>query len=197
MLQCRKIGKSMPAGYKQLSTMNKGQSQLLQQLLSSLGGQSSNIGQSPLFQQGSSYLQQLLSGSPESTQAFEAPYMRQFQEQTVPALAERFSGLGAGAQSSSAFQQALGQAGAGLSENLASLRGQLQLGGLGQALNYAQQPISNYQGFAGMGLGTSTKAFAPKQQPFWQQLIAQLSGGVGQTGGALLGGWGGKKLGLF
>lgn len=175
----------MPAGYNKLSTLDKGQKNLLQQLLGSLQGQSSNIQQSPLFQQGSSYLQNLLSGSPEATAAFEAPYMRQFNEQIVPGLAERFSGLGA--QSSSAFNQALSSAGAGLSENLASLRGQLQMGALPQALNYAQQPVSNYQGFSQLGLGTSTKAFAPKPMPFWQQLLLSASQGGSQAVGSMMG----------
>jgi hypothetical protein len=177
----------MPAGYQQLSTLSKGQRGLLQQLLGSLQGQSSNIQQSPLYQQGSSYLSSLLSGSPEATAAFEAPYMRQFNEQIVPGLAERFSGLGAGAQSSSAFSQALGAAGAGLQENLASLREGLRGQAAGQALGYAQQPISNLQGLAGLGLGTSTKAFAPREKPFWQQLLLGLGGGVGTGAGMGLG----------
>jgi hypothetical protein len=175
----------MPRGYSSFNTGTKQQSSFLQQLLGSLQGQSSNIGQNPLFQQGSNYLQQLLSGSPESTAAFEAPAMRQFNEQTIPGLAERFSGLGAGAQSSSAFQQALGQAGAGLSENLQALRSGLQFGGLGQALNYSQQPISNLQGFGQLGLGTQMRGFMPKQQGFLRQLLTALAGGVGQAGGAL------------
>ncbi len=172
----------MPAGYRQLSTLSGGQNQLLKQLLGSLQGQSSNIQQSPLFQQGSSFLQNLLSGSPEATAAFEAPYLRQFNEQIVPGLAERFSGLGAGAQSSSAFSQALGAAGAGLQENLAGLRGQLQLGALPQALGYAQQPISNFQGLAGLGLGTQARGYVPKQVPFWQSLLLGLSPGASEFG---------------
>lgn len=187
----------MPKGYSSFSLQNSGQKNVLQQILSALQGQGSNIAQNPLFQQGSNFLQQFLSGSPESTAAFEAPAMRQFNEQIIPGLAERFSGMGAGAQSSSAFQQALGQAGAGLSENLQALRSGLQMQALPQALGYAQQPISNFQGLAGLGLGTQTKGYMPKQQPFWQQLLAGLSGGVGQLGGQLGGGYFGKKLGLF
>ena len=47
--------------------------------------------------------------------------MTQFNTQTVPSLAERFTSLGGG-QRSSAFQGALGQAGAGLQENLAGMQ---------------------------------------------------------------------------
>lgn len=60
----------------------------------------------------------------------------QFQTQTLPGLAERFTSLGSGAQRSSAFQGALGQAGAGLEEGLAGLKSQygLQQQGLNQNL---------------------------------------------------------------
>lgn len=187
----------MPAGYSSFNTGTKQQSNFLQQLLGQLQGQSSNIGQNPLFQQGSNFLQQLLSGSPESSAAFEAPAMRQFNEQIVPGIAERFSGLGAGAQSSSAFQQALGSAGAGLSENLQALRSGLQMGGLGHALNFSQQPISNLQGFGQLGLGTQMRGFAPKQQGFLQQLLMALAGGAGQAGGALGASYGLRGLGGF
>lgn len=173
----------MPAGYQQLSTLSKGQSGLLKQLLGSLQGQSTNIQQSPLFQQGSNFLQNLLSGSPEATAAFEAPYLRQFHEQTIPELAERFAG--AGAQSSSAFNQALGAAGAGLQAQLAELRGKLGLQAAGQGLQYAQQPISNLQGFSQLGLGTQAFGFAPKQKPFWQELLLGLGGGAGSALGSL------------
>ena len=112
--------------------------------------------------------------------------MRQFNEQIVPGIAERFSGLGSGAQSSSAFQQALGGAGADLSERLGALRGGLQGQAANQALGYAQQPVSNLQNFLGM----QTQAFAPKQPSFGQQLgtglIGGLGTGLGMGGGSLL-----------
>jgi hypothetical protein len=181
----------MPAGYSSFSTGTKGQKGLLQSLLGQLQGQNTNIQQSPLFQQGSNYLQELLSGSPQSMQAFEAPATRQFKEQTIPQLTSLFGGLGAG--SSSGFQQALGQHGAALSENLQALRSGLQFGGLSNALGYAQQPISNYQGFAGLGLGTQMRGVAPRQQNFLQQLLSGLAGtagqGVGRLGSSFLGGF--------
>ena len=170
----------MPAGYTKIPTMTKGQSGFLQQLLGQLSNQSTNIGQNPLFQQGSNFIQQLLSGSPESMKSFEAPAMRQFNEQIIPELAERFSGMGAGAQSSSAFQQMLGQAGAGLSERLQSLRSGLQLGALPQALGFSQQPISNLLGFGGLGLGSQAFGYVPKQKPFWQELLGSGAQGAGQ-----------------
>lgn len=51
----------------------------------------------------------------------------QFQTQTVPGLAERFTNFGGGAQRSSAFPALLGQQAAGLEEGLAGLQSQYNL----------------------------------------------------------------------
>ena len=88
---------------------------------------------------GQNFLQNLMNPSQESTQQFAAPYMRQFNEQIVPQIAERFSGLGA--QRSSAFQQALGSAGGDLMERLAALKGNLGLQGAQAGLGYSQLPM--------------------------------------------------------
>jgi hypothetical protein len=185
----------MPAGYRSLSTITKPQKGLLNQTISGLSGQSSNIAQNPLFQQVQGYLQNLLSGSPESSKAFEAPAMRQFNEQIIPGLAERFSG--AGAQSSSAFQQALGQQGAGLAERLQRMRSELQMGAIPHGLQTAQQPISNLFNFSNLGLNTQAQGYVPKQQPFWQKLLTSGAQGLGAglSGGGLSGL--GGLLGMF
>lgn len=160
------------------------QNAILGQLQQMLQGGGANISQNPLYQQGSNYLQNLLSGSPQSTAAFEAPAMRQFNEEIIPGIAERFSGLGAGAQSSSAFQQALGQAGAGLSERLQALRSGLQFGGAQQALGYAQQPVSNLAGLSGFGLQPSFQnLLRPQTHGLLGGLLGGASSGIGQAGG--------------
>jgi hypothetical protein len=153
----------MPAGYKAISTFNPQQAQAFQQLLGSLGG----TGQSA-----ANYWQELLSGNSESYDKFAAPYLRQFNEQIVPGIAERFAGVGG--LSSSGFQNALGQAGAGLSENLASLREGLRG-------NAASQSIGSLQNLLGM----QTQAFVPKQMGFLKQLLLGLGGGIGQGIGSL------------
>lgn len=120
-------------------------------------------------------IQGLLSNDPAAFAKFEQPYKTQFAQETVPMLAERFTGTGAGSQSSSAFQQALGQAGAGLSEKLAALRGNLQ-----------QNAMSQLFGLAGTGLTPSFESvlsqgdqgFGSSIAPFLGQL-----GGVGLSGG--------------
>ena len=117
-----------------LSTLNPQQQQLQNQLIQMLG---------PLLQQGGGFLESLFGGGQGGDQ-FAASYKRQFEEQTIPGIAERFSE--ADAQNSSAFGQQLGAAGAGLQENLASLQGQLSQQGLQalmQLLSQGQQPTFN------------------------------------------------------
>jgi hypothetical protein len=185
----------MASGYNEFQTTTPEQMQGIQQLLASLHGTNLNLSQSPLFGAGQNWLMQLLQGGPEAFKQFEAPHLRQFNEQTIPGLAERFAGAGAG--SSSGFQQALGQAGAGLSENLAALRGGMQMNALPQALQYAQQPISNALQAGQMGISQNTKAFQPKTAGFFQQILQALAGGVGSgIGSAVTGGLGNPFSGI-
>lgn len=142
-------------GFEQTPSMNPQQLQLLQQLLGGLGGAS---------QQGMGFLQNLLSGD---TSQFEAPLMRQFSEQTIPGIAERFTGMGAGAQGSSAFGQQMGAAGAGLTEQLGALRGGLQMQGLGQL-----------RGLLGMGLGA--RPFESIYRPASTGFLGAMAPGIGQ-----------------
>ncbi len=175
----------MPKGYNVLSTLSPQQQTLLNQIFSSLQGRSGSVADQPTFKSGESYIQRLLGGD---TEAFEAPLMRQFREQTIPGIAERFSAAGSGAQSSSAFQQALGAAGADLGERLGALRGGLQLQALPQALGYAQAPASQIQDI----LGLQTQALVPKRRSAWQEALLGLSGGLGSgIGAGLTGGFGG------
>lgn len=156
----------MVKGYSEVSTLNPQQEQIFNMLSSLFGG---------LGQQGGNYLSELLSGDSESFDRFAAPYKRQFEEEIVPGIAERFAGVGG--LSSSGFQQALGQAGAGLTENLASMREQLRSQIPGQI-------FSNLQNI----LGQQTRALVPKQKSrsFLQELLLGLSGGLGQAGGSFL-----------
>lgn len=107
------------------------------------------------------YLQQILSGDPAMISKFEAPARRAFEEQTLPSIAERFTGMGA--QKSSAFGQQLGQAGAGLEESLSAQRAGLQ----GNAL-------SQLQGLLG---GAMTPSFENVVRPGTQGFV----GGAAQS----------------
>lgn len=173
------FGRDVPSEFQRFETLDPGQQQVLSQLTGGLGGGIQNLLQ---------MLTGLTSGEPGATQAFEAPAMRQFQEQIIPQLAERFTGAGAGAQDSSAFRQQLGAAGAGLAENLQALRSQLGLQAGGQL-----------SGLLGQALGTPTSQgfFTPgTRQPGFLEGIAPgigrglgalIPGGVGKLGGILRG----------
>lgn len=68
-------------------------------------------------------LQNILGGSKETFDTFAAPARRAFEQQTLPTIAERFTGqFGPGSERSSAFGQALGQAGKELEEDIFSQR---------------------------------------------------------------------------
>lgn len=113
---------------QQLPTMTPEQQQMWSQMMQTL---------MPGFQGGQEFYQNILSGD---TSAFEAPAMRQFQEQIAPDIAERYAGMGAG--SSSGLNQSLAQASTDLSERLAAQRGQLQMQAAGQATNPLMQLLS-------------------------------------------------------
>ena len=169
---------SAPTGYSTYSPLTGGHQGGLQQLLSMLGGTGAQG-----FEQALQSLLGMLSGSPESYEAFEAPMMRQFEEQTVPMLQERLTGqFGAGGGRSSGGAQILGQAGAGLQENLASQRAGLQQ-------NAIQQLLGTYLQGTGLGLGTQAQGFAQKPPGFG----ASFGQGLGQGAGSLFG----KIPGLF
>jgi len=152
---------------KKVPTYTKEQNALLKQILGMLnpGGQ---LGQG--YGQSLDYQKQLMDPSSEAVNQFAQPYMQEFEQQTVPGLAERFAGMGAmgGGLSSSGFGQSLSSAGGNLQSQLAALKA-----GLGQQA--AQSLMGQYGGMAGMGLGA---------QPFgYQQQGPSMLGG-------LIGAWG-------
>lgn len=170
---------------KKISTLNPQQKATLNSLLGSISPDQFNVGKAPLYQSGSNYLQNLLSGSPEAFENFERPYRQMFEQELIPSIAERFSGLGAGSQRSSAFQQALAQAGTGLASQLAALRSGLQMQALPQALGYAQLPGQMGLNIASLGLGTPS--FAYGMRPASTGVLGGLLPGLGSSFGMGLG----------
>jgi len=158
-----------PSRTETFGTQTPGQSQYLEQIMGMLNQLGPDV---------SRYFQDLFSDDPEALERMFAPARREFEERTVPGIAERFTGMGAGAQSSSAFQQALGSAGAGLSENLAAMREQLR-----------GQGISALQGFGQTGLGTKAfeTAFIPRQPGFLESLAGPVSQAALSMAGAYAG----------
>jgi hypothetical protein len=151
-----------------------------QSLLSNLitGG---GIGQAPLYQAGAGLLQQILGGQDTGAAALEAPAMRQFQEEIVPEISERFAGMGG--LRSGAFPQALGQAGASLAERLAGMRAQRQMGALGPAMQYAQAPGAQQMGL--LGISPFETMVRPETGGLLGGLMPGLGGGAGMGLGML------------
>lgn len=154
-------------GMKQAPTMTPQQQQLQGQAISGLQGGPSSI-------PGFDYLQQLMSNDPSAFAAYEAPALRQFQQEIVPGIAERFSGLGMGAQGSSAFQQQLLGAGSRLSQDLAAQRAGLRQGAM-----------NNLMGFYGQAMQPQFQNYY--QDPY-QGMIPQIMGGFAQGAGYGFGG---------
>lgn len=165
---------------KSLNVLSPEQKQALSEYFSN------GIERSPIYSSGASFLQNLLSGSPEAYQSFEAPYMQNFQQNILPAIAERFAGMGtgAGASSSSALYNSLAQAGRNLQTDLAGLRSGLQMQALPQALGYAQQPYSNK--LAGLGVRPFENIYQPGSTGLFGGLTSGLASGLG-TGLGLAG----------
>jgi hypothetical protein len=162
----------------QVPTLNPQQQQTLQALLSQLGMLS---GQGGSYSGAQNYLSQILGGGQEAFGQFEAPYRQQFEQQTLPGIAERFAGMNAmgGGLSSSGFGQALGGAGAQLQAQLAGLHGNLRQNAAGQAMG-------QYNNLAGLGLGT--RAFENTYQPGSGGLFGEALSGLGGGFGLGLGG---------
>lgn len=165
-----------PDKMSQQSTLDPQQQQFMQQLFSQLGQMG---GQGGSYGGAQNYLSGLLSNDPSAFSQFEAPYKQQFEQQTIPRLAEQFAGLNpmGGGLGSSGFAQALGGAGAGLQAQLAGLHGNLRQ-------NASQQAMGQFNNMAGLGLGT--RSFENTYQP----------GSTGLLGGALQGLGAGAGMGM-
>jgi hypothetical protein len=99
----------------------------------------------------------------------------QFQTQTIPGLAERFTAMGGG-QRSSAFQGALGRAGAGLEEGLAALQSKYGLAQQGQNNQLLQLLMS-------LGMQSPFETAYSQGQPGFAQSIAPAAGQLGGLAG--------------
>jgi hypothetical protein len=168
-----------PDKFSEVSNQTPEQQQLLAQILAQLGPQSAT-GQN--YEAAQNYLGQLLSRDPSVYDRFAAPYMQQFEQQTIPRLAERFGalggGMGGGVAGSSGFGQAIGGAASNYQSQLANMFANLQN-------NAAQQATGQYNNLTSQGL--STQAFQPTYQPGNTGLLGGLASGVAQGAGPVIG----------
>ena len=132
---------------RQGSTYSKGAQKsiddIFQDIKSMRGQGQQDITQNQGYQEGQNWLHSMFN-DPDFFKNFEAPLQRQFEEQTVPDLANRFASQGSGGSlGSTGFRNQLAREGSNLHTNIAALRGGMQQQGVGQQLQYAQQPINN------------------------------------------------------
>lgn len=168
--------------FQQRSLLSKQQRPIFNQLTNAAQQQ----GAGGAFGDSADYYRSLLGDNPEDFQAFAAPEMRQFNEQTIPGLAEQFAGFGAGGLNSSGFRNATANAGVDLAERLGAIRASLRnqgaqgLMGIGsQSLGtqytgnmYRPQPEGGFSSF-GQGLGNIGTQFLSDRMrnssPYGQQ----------------------------
>ena len=162
----------------QQSTLTGSQGGFLENLMQQLQQMSGGGGG---MDQAMKTLMGFLDPNSEQYKNFEAPYMQQFNQQTVPGLAEKFAGFGGGmggGLSSSGFGQALGAAGGNLQTQLAQMKSQMQR----QSVN---DLFGQYNQMANQGLGT--RAFENQYQPGSTGLLGSVlegfSGGLGMGAG--------------
>lgn len=175
------------------STYNPNQLGLIDNLISQIKGGNKDITQNQNYQQGQNWLSGLFS-DPDFFKNFEAPLQRQFQEQTVPDLANRFASMGSGgAMGSTGFRNQLAREGSNLSTNIAALRGGMQQQGVNQALQYGQQPIQNMMQMLQSALQPTQNVYqGPTAGPLGN-IMSSLAGGAAQGFGQ---NWGQNMAGL-
>lgn len=117
----------------------------------------------------------------------------QFYQNTIPSIAERFTALGGGARNSSGFTQALGSAGAGLEESLASMQAQYDFQNQQQMQNLLGTLLSS-----GLGREQFENLVSQRQPGFLESLLASLVPGLGGAISPILqaglGGWGSQQM---
>jgi hypothetical protein len=163
-----------PEKHERVSTLLPGQQGLFDQYQKSLQGR----GAGGAFGDVADYYRGNLSDNPADFQAFAAPEMRRFREETIPGLSEQFAGMGSGGLSSSGFRNAAVNAGTDLSERLGAIRAGLR-----------QQSAAGLGNLAQGGLGNFSQDVMtqPGSEGFLSQVAPAIGGAIGAFGGPALG----------
>ena len=133
-----------------------------------------DINQDQNFQQGQDYLQSMFN-DPSFFDKFEAPMMRNFNENIVPGLANQFASMGSGgSMGSTAFRNQLGREGSNLQTNMAAQRGQMQQNAIPQLMNYAQAPNNSVNQMYQQGLTPTNNQYQPPDPGFWGNIAPSL-----------------------
>ena len=168
------------------STYNPGQqggiNDILEMLKSMSGGGGMDITQNPMYQQGNDYMMSMFN-DPEFFKNIEAPMQRQFEEQTIPDLANRFASQGSGgALGSTGFRNQLGREGSNLHTNMAAMREQMKMGALPQMFQSANQPYQNMMQMYNAALGHPTQnTYQPPSGGMWGPIAGAAAQGYYQN----------------
>lgn len=165
------------------STYNKGQRNTLDDILNSLRGMkggAQDIQQNPTYQGGNEWLQNLFGGDQGFFNSIEAPAFRQFNEEIAPGIAQRFASQGSGGSlNSTGFRNQIARESGNLATNLAAMRSNLQSQNVGSALQYGQQPFSNYAQLLQTALQPTQNVYQPATNPL-AGIAGAFAGGIGQ-----------------
>ena len=176
-------------GGQYVDPLRKSQQQTIDKFLKGFPSHKLGFEHKGLYKRGYGYLKDLYSDDPKAMEAFQKPYLRQFRQEVVPEITQRYSEFGEGGLQSSGFQNALAQASQGLQENLASMRSGMQMQALPQSLNYLQGPVQSYYNKAALAMGGPGQNYipnAPQQPGFWSNVGGGIGQGVGQIGSAYI-----------
>ena len=164
------------------STYGKGAQDLLSRIqqFAQGGFNQGNIQQNQGYQQGQEWLNNLFGNNPDFWNQFEAPIQRNYEENTIPDLANRFASMGSGGSlGSTGFRNQATREAGNLNTNLAALRGGMQQQGVGQQLGYAQQPVSNWQQLLGQALTPTENKYQGASSGLLGGILPGLAGGFG------------------
>ena len=172
------------------STYNKNQlkglDQVLNDVMSMRNRGQNDITQNQNYQAGSQWLNDLFGNDQNFFNKFEAPMQRQFSEQVAPDLANRFASMGSGGSlGSTAFRNQANREGEHLQEQIAAMRGGMQQQGVGQSLQYGQQPIQNWMQMLNQALQPTKNTYQGPSQGFFGGLAAPFAQGAASY-------WGGQ-----
>ncbi len=164
------------------STYSKGAQQGLQGALDDVrnmrGQGQQDITQNQNYMQGQDWLSSLFNDQ-DFFKNMEAPMQRNFEENTIPELSNRFAGMGSGGSlGSTAFRNQLAREGSNLHTNMAAMRGQMQQQGVGQAMNYAQQPFQNLLQMLGIGTTPTQNTYTPANMGIMGGMAAPFAQGA-------------------
>lgn len=181
------MGQSQGNDAQQQSSFSKPQQGGINDILNSIKGMKGNmdITQNQGYKNGQNWLHDLFNDQ-NFFDKFEAPMQRNFEENTIPELANRFGGMGSGGSFGTSFRNQANREGERLQESMAALRGGMQQQGVNQGLQYAQQPFQNMMQMYNQALG----------QPMMNQYQPATTGGWGSLSAPFAQGatsyWGGQ-----